>query len=335
MVSLMQVLRVLSLAVVVLGCVVVSPAMAVVDSILGVDSADGIPQVMTPEEAAELLGVAGSGWPTQLTTAATTSESTPIKIRGTGGQSGNGWNLYQHSSGTPTIKCVSAEVEGDCHVGVALNSGKSWKVTNSTGSSTYLQVDQSTGKVSALTVSAEDSGVNITLYRRLCGGDLVGVDPASGTAGHILDKDQLSTAPTATVVTGTNQTYGVARFPDSDGDYGVSLHCPLLAGHTGNVDVVAWGKTTGTGNFRLQIASKCYASDEANDASYNTASVFTLAAGTSGRLNRYTGSNITMTGCAANELAFIRVFRNRTEASDTLNSTFDLATVEIWARNTE
>jgi hypothetical protein len=135
-------------------------------------------------------------------------------------------------------------------------------------------------------------------------------------------------------VTGSNQTYGVIRFPDADGDHGVQLTCILPPGFTGNIDAVAWGKTTGTGNVRLQIATKCYATDEAGDAAFNTASVFTLAAGTSGRLNRYALSNITQTGCAANELLVIRVFRNRTEGSDTLNSTFDLKSVRLWVRNT-
>jgi hypothetical protein len=52
------------------------------------------------------------------------TEAKPLTIRGTGGQSGNGWNIYQHSNGTPTLKCVVAEVEGACDVTIDLNDAK-------------------------------------------------------------------------------------------------------------------------------------------------------------------------------------------------------------------
>lgn len=305
------------------------------DMIMGIDSTTGQESALTPEDAGTLIGVGGEGLDANfdatngnIITGA--DESKKLLIYRT---TGNGVAIYYHSSGKLVIKCVVGGVEGDCDPGVEVSSGKKWFLKDSGGNRDF-EYTESTGKISAATVDAEDSGVNLTLYYPLCGGDLVGVDPATGTAGHIWDKSPLDTAPTATAVTGTNQTYGVARFPDSDGDYGVQIQCPLPPGWTGNIDAVAWGKTTGTGNYRLQIATKCYATDEANDASFNTATVTTFAAGTSGRLNRYTVSNITATGCAANELMMVRVFRNRTEGSDTLNNTFDLKSVRLWVRNT-
>src|SRR5690349_1720372 len=165
---------------------------------------------------------------------------------------------------------------------------------------------------------------------RLCGGDLVGVDPASGTAGHIWNKSATGTAPTATAITGSVRVTGVATFPDSNGEYAVEITCALPPGFTGNLDAVIWWKTTGTGNARFQVQTKCYADDEADDAAWNTASVVTAAAGTSGRPNRQAMSAITTTGCAADELIRFRFFRDRTEASDTLNAALDVERVSFW-----
>jgi hypothetical protein len=242
------------------------------------------------------------------------------------------WSLFRDPTAGLIFTCEVGGVLDDCHKGTKLLNGKFYRIKNQSDV-TVLEVDH-TGAITEGSLNAETAGVSVTLYQPLCGGDFVGVDPAAGTAVHIWDKSPLDTAPTATAVTGTNQTYGVARFPDSDGDVGVQLTCFLPPGFTGQLDAVAWGKTTGTGNFRLQISTKCYASDTANDAAFNTASVFTMAAGTSGRLNRYALSNITITGCAADQLLMVRAFRNRTEASDTLNNTFDLKSLRLWARNT-
>lgn len=261
------------------------------------------------------------------------TEAKKLEIRGSGGQATSGVNIYQHSSGRLIIKPVVNDVEGDADIYTELASGRKWGVKGNDGLP-KLEIVGDTGVASALNFNCEDSGVSCTVYYKLCGGDLVGVDPATGTAGHIWDKSPLGTAPTATAITGSNQTYGVARFPDSDGDYGVQLTCTLPSGFTGNVDAVAWGKTAGAGNFRLQLATKCYTTDATNDAAFNTASVYTMAAGTSGRLNRYSLTNITKTGCNADNLMHLRAFRNRTEASDSLNNTFDLKSLEIWVRNT-
>lgn len=106
-------------------------AHAVVDSLLGVDSAVGIPELLTPEEAGALIG----GGTTLPTDTITTSESDPLKIRGTGGQSSNGINIYQHSNGTPTWRCVISNVEGDCNVIVKIDSGNYVEWQDSTGAS--------------------------------------------------------------------------------------------------------------------------------------------------------------------------------------------------------
>lgn len=260
-------------------------------------------------------------------------ETNPFEILGTGGQASYGWSIDRTSLGESRIRCKEAAGLNKCHYYRQIDDTFEGGFMDK-DSVKRLTVSGTTGAVTNVTLDAEGTGNNITLYRKLCGGNVVGVDPATGTAMQLFDKDQLSTAITATTITGAVQTYGVGRFTDADGDQGVVLRCILPSGHTGQVDWVAVGKTPGTGNFRLQIATACFASGEADDAAYNTASVYTLGAGTANRRTRYTGTNITMTGCAANEQAFFRVFRNRTEASDTLNNVFDLTDFEIWSRNT-
>lgn len=61
------------------------------------------------------------------------TETKPLKIRGTGGMSTTGWNIYTHSSNGPTIKCVVSNVEGDCDIDVSIDSGNKWSVKDSSG----------------------------------------------------------------------------------------------------------------------------------------------------------------------------------------------------------
>lgn len=181
------------------------------------------------------------------------------------------------------------------------------------------------------TLDSEGTGNAITIpqYWDL---DLVAV--SGGTATHVWNDDPLSTACTPLAVIGTNRTTGYCTFPDVDGDYGRQITRYLPPGWTGSFDAVVWWKTTGTGNARFQVATKCYDSDAADDGSFNTASIVTAAAGTSGRPNRVTLTGITTTGCAANQLMRVRLFRNRTEASDTLNAALDIEKVIFVARVT-
>lgn len=76
------------------------------------------------------VGLVGAGMSLPNDTI-TTSESAPLKIRGTGGQSTSGINLYQSSTGTPTWRCVISGVEGDCNITVKIDSGNYWELTDS------------------------------------------------------------------------------------------------------------------------------------------------------------------------------------------------------------
>ena len=189
--------------------------------------------------------------------------------------------------------------------------------------------DARTKTLTNTTLDAEATGNTITIpfYWDL---DLAGV--SGGTASHIWNDDPLSTACTPNAVTGTNRTTAVCTFPDTDGDFGRQITRYLPDGWTGSFDAEIWWKTTGTGNARFQIATKCYADDDADDASFNTASIVTAAAGTSGRPNKQSISGMTTTGCTAGQLMRIRFYRNRTEGSDTLNAALDVEKVVFKGR---
>ncbi len=299
---------------------------AAADAILGVETITGIPEVLTPSEAASLIGAGGLP-----DTIIATSESAPLKVYGTAAEAANGWQIGQDSSGNAFINCYKGGISGDCNYYRKLNSGKKAGFKDSSDNIDF-EYTESTGEITAITVNAETSGVNITIPFRW-DLDLCALSPADSSTAHIWNKDPLSTSPTLTGRSGTNRGTCVATFPDVDGDYGVQISRQIPDGTlTGNFDADIWWDTTGTGNARFQIQTKCYADDEADDASFNTASVVTAAAGTSGRPNKQTITAITVTGCAAGEIMRIRFYRNRTEASDTLNAALNIEKIVFKGR---
>lgn len=312
--------------VIVLLWVVPCQALAAADAILGVETATGIPEVLTPLEASTLIG-AGS----LPNTAVATSEAQPLQILGQGAQDTQGWHIGQGSDGNPFFDCFIGGTRGNCDYYRKLNAGKKAGYKDSSGNIDF-EYTESSGEITAMTVNVETSGVTVTLPFRW-DLDLCAVSPSDSATGHVWNKDPLSTAPTLTARVGTNRGTCVATFPDSDGDYGVQITRQIPDGvFTGSFDADVWWDTTGTGNARFQFQTKCYGDDEAGDASFNTASVVTAAAGTSGRPNKQTITGITTTGCAGGELMRLRVFRNRTEASDTLNAALNIEKIVFKGR---
>ncbi len=204
----------------------------------------------------------------------------------------------------------------------------------SVATTAYVQTEltayaSDTATLTNKTLNAESTGNVITIpaYWDM---DLVSV--VSGTAAHIWNDDPLSTACTPTAVTGTNRTTGVCNFPAVDGEYGRQITRYLPDGWTGSFDAEIWWKTTGSGNARFSFQTICYADNEIDDAAFNTASLVTSAAGTSGRPNKQTITGITTTGCAAGELMRIRFSRNQAEGSDNLSAALDVEKVVFKLR---
>ena len=277
--------------------------------------------------AASSGGGGVAGWPT----VSTTKEITWADAFANAALFGNGtnkWALYNDPTDGLQLVCVVAGVANDCNYIRQLANGKTFEIRDSFGGSIFT-ITESTGAITNAKLDGAGTGNTVILYQKICGGDVAALNPADGTASHVWNKDPLSTAPTLTTASGTNRGTAYLTFPDSDGDYGVQISCEMPA-LSGTVDAVIWWNTTGTGNARFQIQTKFYADDAADDAAFNTASVVTAAAGTSNRPNRQVLSGLTVTGLGVNSLGRFRFFRNRTEASDTLNAALNVEKVEIW-----
>ncbi|MGL5935841.1 MAG: hypothetical protein ACRCZI_09490 [Cetobacterium sp.] len=270
-----------------------------------------------------------SGWPLNLGSAASTSESAGqfLSIRGQGAQVNNGADLYQSSLGRFELVCVVANVRKACDYTRDLGSGRKWELQNS-ASAPIFTVIESNGAIENAKLDSRGTGNVITVPFRW-DFDLCSISPADSALAHIFNKDPLSTAPTLTAKSGTNRSTCVGTFPDSDGDFGIAITRRLPTGYVpGSLSGTYWWDTTGTGNVAFQVAVKCFADNEVDDVAYNTASVGVSTAGTAGRPN-IGAFDITDTGCAGGELMRIRIFRNRTHASDTLNSSVNVEKVYL------
>ena len=77
--------------------------------------------------------VPATGWPQTLTTAASTSEVSPVKFCGIGLLADDCYYIYVHSNGTPTIRGVRNGVENDLNIEVVIGSGRQWILKDSSG----------------------------------------------------------------------------------------------------------------------------------------------------------------------------------------------------------
>lgn len=82
-----------------------------------------------------------------------------------------------------------------------------------------------------------------------------------------------------------------------------------------------------------QLSTACVADAETSDPSFNSAQDITDAVkGTTLQQNDFSQSSVTTTGCAAGEMFFWRLRRQRTHASDTATGTIDLISVTFKIR---
>ena len=122
-----------------------------------------------------------------------------------------------------------------------------------------------------------------------------------------------------------DRVFAVAQF-DDDQTYGIQTSFQLPNDWTGNVDLTAvWRATDVTGEVVWQSQTLCAAAAEATSGAWNSADAFAAdtADGTADDVNTVTDTGITMTGCAASELFFLRFFRDPAHASDDLATSVD------------
>lgn len=162
--------------------------------------------------------------------------------------------------------------------------------------------------------------------------------PAAGcqnTTATLFWDTPTSNPAVAACITGTNTQKGVAEFADGS-NLSMQTTIILPADFTSTLDAKIKWVTTGTTtsqNVVWQIATICVADAETDDPAFNTASTVTDAPkGTTLQTNDATITGITITGCAAGELAHIKILRDSAHASDDLAATARLIGVELTTR---
>lgn len=134
--------------------------------------------------------------------------------------------------------------------------------------------------------------------------------------------------------TGTNTQFGTMDFADGANTLSAQLIMRLPSDWVGTIDAAfKWFTSATTGNVVWQLATICVANAETSDPAFNTASTVTDAAlGTTLQQNDASITTVTITGCAAGEVLYVRVFRDPTNGSDTLAATARLVGVELTLR---
>lgn len=255
--------------------------------------------------------------------------------------SANTWRYVVTTSGTGTGVITLGEGTapgaganaGDHNIYV--DSADSKLKSHKNGGSVVAYVTEAgTASLTGKSIDAEGTGNTITLPYS----NWMEAVACSGTTGTLLWDTLASLAPTATCsagTTGTTMMRGTADFPDVDGDYSIQRTIKLPSGWTGAIDVNLTYQTAATsGNTVWQVATSCRADSEVNDAAFNTAnaSAADAAKGTTLQLNDVSITGITTTGCVAGEIMHLKVFRNRTHASDTMTGVVSLVGVEVITR---
>lgn len=145
-----------------------------------------------------------------------------------------------------------------------------------------------------------------------------------------------SNAPAPTAVVGTNTIYAVYAFDPTTDE---SNQCRLIlpADFTGAIDWdLVWRSAATTGDTVWAIQTICVADAETGDPAFNTASTITdTAKGTTLQFNTASTTGITITGCAANEIMFLKFFRDADAGGDTMTGDAQLISFRLKMRRAQ
>lgn len=193
---------------------------------------------------------------------------------------------------------------------------------NGTGPGTSGQVLTSTGTSTAPTFQTPTS-----VY-------WIPVASCQNTTAALLWDSPTSNAPSSACVTGSNTQKGVAEF-DASTDESLQMTLRLPASYSGgNIDgKIIWLATATSGSAGLCIQLVCTADAETDDPSFPSQAsgncVSDAAKGTTLQTNIATLSNITKTGCAADELLHIRLSRDADGGAVTDDMTGDARVIGV------
>lgn len=259
------------------------------------------------------------------------------------------------SCGVPGASTGDVSAVGNCLTGACFTAAvPSANLTFNNATSGSVTLQTVTGALGAVTVSlpaATDTLVgkatadvltNKTFNSESTGNVLTSSHkvwmPAAGcddvTAALLWDRKP-GEGVTASCITGTNITKGVAVFPD--GVVSILQQTLLLPSDwTGVVDArLVWLSTAISGSAMWHIATGCAADDETDDNFNADVSVTDAAKGTTGRLNFATLPTLVTTNCAVAEVMHVAVYRNGSDAGDTMLGSASLVGVELTLRRAQ
>ncbi len=138
----------------------------------------------------------------------------------------------------------------------------------------------------------------------------------------------------AACVTGSNTQKLVVDFADGANTLSIQKEIKLPSDWTSTVDAkITWYTTAVAGAVVWQVATVCVATAGTGDPAFNAAStIASTALGTTNQYNLATITGVTTTGCTAGGTLYLKVFRDPTDAGDTLAATARLVGVELVLR---
>lgn len=134
---------------------------------------------------------------------------------------------------------------------------------------------------------------------------------------------------------GTNTMKGTLDFADGANSLSAQYHMPLPSDWVGAIDVAfKWYAGTATsGAVVWQFATICVADAATSDPAFNAASTVTdTAKGTVNQDNDASITAVTITGCTAGKMLYMKVFRDPANGADTMADTAHLRSVEVTYR---
>ena len=265
---------------------------------------------------------------------------TIVYVKESGAATNTGWVAYggvgafAPTSATYIVQTANGTLSAEQALG-ALATGM-LKNTTTTGvlsigtAGTDYTAPSSTDAFTNKTLDAEGTGNVITQpsKRWLSAGRCQNVTASSDWSTPTTDPAVLACN------TGTNTQKATWDFADGAAVLSIQDSMMLPSDFTGTVDVrLKWFTSATSGAVVWQVASICVADAETSDPAFNTASTVTdTAKGTTLQDNDAAITGLTITGCAAGELMYLKVFRDPAHASDTLAATASLRGVELTFR---
>jgi hypothetical protein len=158
----------------------------------------------------------------------------------------------------------------------------------------------------------------------------------AGTTPYLLWDAPSTNAPVPVCAPGANTQKGYADFAEGP-PLSMQIQILLPTDWTGAVDArIPWVSPGIVGSVVWQLATACVAEGESDDPVFNPPALIPDVAGSvNSSFNVALLTNLTTTGCSPGELMYLRLSRDSTHVSDTLNAPARLKMVELTLRRAQ